>query len=308
MQEKLLKKQDASYDIITLGEVLIDQITNEHNETQNYVGGSPSNIAINMKQLGANALFVGAVGKDIYGQLIQDRFFKSHLKTHLSMVEAPTSVVHLNQSQETPIPAFLRGADYLLYEDAFINEALTTTKIFHFSYWPLTRKPALTTIMKAVDTALSSGALIGFDPNMHPALIHPETISNEALDALLKKVDFIKPSLDDAKRMWGEGLLISDYLDRFEAFEIPVIIMSLGKDGIVLSHYKKRTFIPSPTTKVVDTTGAGDAFYSGFYMSLINGHDLLKACEDAQRVSELVLGVVGAIADLPHYHELHKGA
>lgn len=308
MQEKLHKKNDAAYDIITLGEVLIDQITHEHQDTHNYVGGSPSNIAINMQQLGANALFVGAIGKDQHGQLIQDRFLKSNVNTHLAIVDAPTSVVHINQSKDTPIPEFLRGADYCLSDDAFLNEALKTTKIFHFSYWPLTREPALTTLLKAVDTALAAGALIGFDPNLHPALTHPETISNEGLHALLKKVDFIKPSLDDAKRMWGNDLLISDYLDRFEAFDIPVIIMSLGKDGIVLSHRKKRTFIPSPTTKVVDTTGAGDAFYSGFYMSLLKGHDLLKACEDAQRVSELVLGVVGAIADLPHYHELHKGA
>ena len=308
MREKLLKKTDTTYDIITFGEVLIDQITHHDQKTQNYVGGSPSNIAINMKQLGAHALFVGAVGNDAHGQLIQDRFLKSNLATHLAVVDAPTSIVHINQSLETPVPAFLRGADYVLKEDAVLTKALKSTKIFHFSYWPLTRKPALDTLMNAIDMAFDAGALIGFDPNLHPALTHPESIGQEALHALLKRVDFIKPSLDDAKRMWGDGLLISDYLDRFEAFDIPVIIMSLGKDGIVLSHHKKRTFIPSPTTEVVDTTGAGDAFYSGFYMSLLNGHDLLRACEDAQRVSELVLGVVGAIADLPHYHELHKGA
>jgi len=308
MLEKIAKKEAATYDIVCFGEVLIDRITDDQNKTHDYMGGSPSNIAMNMQQLGAKTLFVGAIGNDSHGQFIQDRFLNAHVKTHLTRVDEPTSLVEINQSSDSPLPVFSRAADYHIPADPFLLDAAQSTKIFHFSYWPLTRKPAVDTLKKAINKAIQAGAIIGFDPNLHPALHHPDAVSQKDFEDLLRHVDFIKPSLDDAKRMWGDDLLISDYLDRYESFDIPVIIMSLGKDGIVLSHQKKRTFIPSPTTKVVDTTGAGDAFYSGFYMSLINGHDLIKACHDAQRVSELVLGVVGALTPLPLYHELQKGA
>jgi fructokinase len=307
MQEKLLKTNKYPVDIITFGEVLIDRITDHSRQEHMLVGGSPSNIAINMHQLGSRVLFTGAVGSDHEGRLILNRFNQYGLSTEfISVVDAPTSIVALEQSSATPVPSFLRGADYHISSSDALLEAVRQTRIFHFSYWPLTRKPALDTLLKCLDEAEKAGAVIGFDPNIHEALDHEDMISLEDLDAIFRRLDFIKPSLDDAKRLWGE-LSIEAIMDRFEAYGIPVIILSLGKDGIYISKNKHRTLVPSKTKDVVDTTGAGDAFYSGFYTSLLHGNSLEKAWDDAQVVSALVLNVIGALAPLPHYQELNKG-
>jgi fructokinase len=308
MQEKLLKTKDYPVDIITFGEVLIDRITDHAHHEHMLVGGSPSNIAINMHQLGARSLFAGAVGSDREGRLILDRFNHYGLSTdYISVVEAPTSIVALEQSSATPVPSFLRGADYHISLNESLLNAVRQTRIFHFSYWPLTRKPALQTLLTCLDEAEKANAVIGFDPNIHVALDHEDMITSEALEALFRRLDFIKPSLDDAKRLWGESN-IEAIMDRFESYDIPVIILSLGKDGIYISENKRRTLVPSKPTEVVDTTGAGDAFYSGFYTSLLHGNSLEKAWDDAQAVSALVLNVLGALAPLPHYQELNKGA
>lgn len=307
MKEKLLNTNHYPIDIITFGEVLIDRITDDTHHEHSLVGGSPSNIAINMHQLGSRVLFVGAVGADQEGDLILNRFNDYGLSTHLiNVVDSPTSIVSLTQSKATPDPSFLRGADYHIPFNEALLKAVRQTRIFHFSYWPLTRKPALDTLLKCLEEAEKSGAVIGFDPNIHEALDHQEMISLEALEALFRRLDFIKPSLDDAKRLWGD-LSKEAIMDRFEAYGIPVIILSLGKDGIYISVNKHRTLVPSQTKEVVDTTGAGDAFYSGFYTSLLHGNPLEKAWDDAQAVSALVLRVVGALAPLPHYQELIKG-
>ena len=62
-------------DILAVGELLIDMISTEYDEImkgniQRYFGGSPSNIAMNVKMLGIHSLIASAVGKDGFGKFL----------------------------------------------------------------------------------------------------------------------------------------------------------------------------------------------------------------------------------------------
>ena len=57
-------------------------------------------------------------------------------------------------------------------------------------------------------------------------------------------------------------------------------------------------------TKVVDATGAGDAFWSGFYTGLCKGKTILEAVDDGSGTSAYKLQYVGAVVELPTLEEL----
>lgn len=305
--KKLKIKSTPTYQLLALGEVLIDVIRDATGKSHHQVGGSPSNVVVNLHQLGANVAFIGSTGKDEDGQRIHTFYQRLGLSTQfLSTHREATTHVAINQTKDSPRAHFKRGADYHITMSDALEKAIKESAIFHFSFWPLTREPAQTTLLQCLKIAKEHQVLVGFDPNMHPSLMHPESLSIASLKTVMASVDIIKPSLDDAKRLFGEGLSDREYLEHFEAFDIPTIIMTRGKKGLWLSHHKDRVKIPSKALTVVDATGAGDAFLSGFYMSILNGTTVLEACHFGQRVSAFVLKKIGATMDLPPYDILKK--
>ena len=75
--------------------------------------------------------------------------------------------------------------------------------------------------------------------------------------------------------------------------------MTLGKDGAIVSNGSETVYLDSLATKVVDTTGAGDAFWSGFYAALIKGYTVRESLSLGFAVSAYKLKFIGAVVDLP---------
>jgi sugar/nucleoside kinase (ribokinase family) len=78
------------------------------------------------------------------------------------------------------------------------------------------------------------------------------------------------------------------------------LIIKLGADGCLVdgtlaSGEQISRRIPAPEVQVVDTTGAGDAFAAGLIASLLNGQDLLAACESANAAGAKIVTELGAI-------------
>lgn len=305
---KLIKTTTKLFDVFICGEILIDIIEDYGGEEHRLFGGSPGNIAINTTQLGLKTKLFAAISHDHLGRALKQTLTFYNVDTSLLLeVERPQSYVKLKQTATTPIPTFSRGSDFILQCKDDVVEALQQSKIFHFSYWPLTREPSKSTVLSLINHAKDAGTLVSFDPNLHEALLHEDSISTPMLHALLSKVDIIKPSLDDASRLLGEGKTKEEYMTEFENFGIPLILMTLGKDGVYTSYHKTRTLFPTQAKNIVDATGAGDAFWSGLYSGLVEGLPLDHTVHLAQSVSALVLQALGAITPLPHYSQLLEG-
>ncbi len=285
-----------SIDCVALGEVLIDLITTEEGERE-LVGGSPANLIINLAQLGHPVRLISATGDDAAGMVIRNRLKHFHIQTDsITKVAYPTSRVRLNQSLATPVPTFERGADFHIeYHDALAT-MVKAARIFHFTYWPLSASPAKDTVFKLIDVAKAHDTLISFDPNYHPDLHTENGLIGPELMALLTQIDVIKPSLDDAKRLFEMDGTKETFMDRFEALNIPLIILTLGEDGVYISDHKVRTHIPAKATEIVDTTGAGDAFMAGFLSKYLSQSTLTEAVAFAQTMSAQALKTIGAIA------------
>jgi len=81
---------------------------------QKFFGGSPANIAMNVKRLGGKTLVSTTVGLDHLGEFLVEKLESARIdRDYVQPVDKSTSMVLVTKSQGTPIPIFYRDADYL---------------------------------------------------------------------------------------------------------------------------------------------------------------------------------------------------
>ncbi|MBY9079123.1 sugar kinase [Paenibacillus sp. HN-1] len=303
---------ERNLDILTVGEMLVDMISEEYGDSfesrtyRKFFGGSPSNIAMNVKQLGARPLVASAVGADGLGHFLIEHLKEAGIDTRcVQQVEESTSMVLITKSRATPIPIFYRGADYQLAYTPELKEALERTKIVHFSCWPLSRKPVRQTMEEVMRDAGRNGVLICFDPNYHPMLWEKGEDGARYVKSILRHVDIAKPSEDDAQRLFGADTP-ENQLRKFLDLGVKLVILTLGKDGALVSNGKETVKFDTLAKDVADTTGAGDAFWSGFYAALVKGYPIRRALKLGMAVSAYKLQYMGAVVDLPKLVELEQ--
>lgn len=259
------------YDVVALGELLIDFTDNGVSAQGNTIfeanpGGAPCNVLAMLQKLGHSTAFIGKVGKDIFG---------AKLKGVLEEVGIDVSGLVTDEAARTTLAfvqtfadgdrdfSFYRnpGADMLLEEEEVDEALLKHCRIFHFGTLSMTHKGVRRATKKAIQTAKEHGALISFDPNLRPPLWESLEDAKKQAAYGLGKCDILKISDNEIQWFTGE----QDYDKGIEKlqkqYKIPLIVLSMGKDGS-RAYYKdmrveKPAFIQEHT---IETTGAGDTF------------------------------------------------
>lgn len=297
--------QDRPIDVLSVGELLVDLISTGYDDVseevayRRYFGGSPANIAMNLRRLGVHSQVSAAIGRDRLGEFLLDRLSKAGLEPdYVEAVDHATSMVLLNKSQSSPVPIFYRNADYHLPYSAGLQEALMMSKVIHFSCWPISMQPARGTIEGMIETAAKHKVWIGFDPNYHPMLWAKGEDGVAYVKSLIGQVDVVKPSNDDAERLFGKDTP-ENQIQKFIDLGAKLVIYTMGQDGALVSNGQETLNIPTMATEVVDTTGAGDAFWSGFYAALVQGYPMRESIHLGFAVSAYKLRYTGAVVELP---------
>ena len=246
-------------------------------------------------------MVASCVGNDSLGDFcvnqLQSRGIDSNL---IQRASEPTSMVLVNKSNGTPTPIFYRGADKKLEYNTALEQTLSRFKVLHFSCWPISQPISRKTVEKAVGVAKEKGILIGFDPNYHPHIWESGHDGIGYIKSLIPKVDVIKPSEDDATRLFGQATP-KEHIERFLELGAKLVIMTLGEKGAMVGNGTAIKEFETKATQVEDTTGAGDAFWSGFYMAIIKGETIDAAINYGSAVSAYKLKFVGAVVELPPF-------
>ena len=310
--EEKIKFKNKNIDILTIGELLVDMISADYGDNfesstyNRYFGGSPSNIAINTKRLGINSLVASCVGNDGQGKFLIDSLKGVGIDTrYVDIINNSTSLVLVTKSKASPIPIFYRDADFHLSYNEGLDSALKNCKIMHFSCWPISKEPSRSTIERAIEQARNNGALVCFDPNYHPMLWEKNEDGIEYVKSIIGKVDIIKPSEDDAERIFGVDSN-ENQIKKFLDLGAKLVIMTLGVEGAIVSNGVETIVMGTLATEVVDTTGAGDAFWSGFYAAIVKGYTIKEALKLGFAVSAYKLKYIGAVVKLPTLEEIKK--
>lgn len=295
-------------DILCVGEVLIDFIghqtdalINNTRDYHRYLGGSPANVAMNSARLGLKSKMIATVGNDGFGEYIFERLNQVGVDT-ASMCKIdnkPTSIIFVSRSQKTPDFIPYREADYHISEDQISSELLERTNIYHTTCFALSKKPAQTTILKKAEEAYKLGCQLSIDINYADELWEDKKEALNVIKAYCKFNPLIKISEDDMLRLFERVMPHHDIFEFFHNEGVETICLTLGSKGVKLSQKNKKS-IQLPAIKVenvMDTTGAGDAFWSGFLFAYIKEKSAEECLEIALQLAALKLQNVGRLPD-----------
>lgn len=259
------------YDVIALGELLIDFTQNGLSEQGNGLfeanpGGAPCNVLSMLNNLGKKTSFIGKVGNDQFGKTLKKALEELGIGTeNLLMdneVHTTLALVHTFADGDRDFSFYRNpGADMMLTVDELNLDLVRDTRIFHFGTLSMTHDGIRATTKKAVETAKESGALISFDPNLREPLWDSLDNAKEQVRWGLGKCDVLKISDNEIQWLTGEEDFTAGVKKIREEFPIPLILVSMGRDGSRAyygDHYVE--VAPFLQKNTIETTGAGDTF------------------------------------------------
>ena len=113
---------------------------------------------------------------------------------------------------------------------------------------------------------------------------------------LLKHIACLVCNLEEAELLFSESFEdlgaeeMSDMLTKINQARIPSMVVTMGGEGAVYAELDGGCgHCPAPKTEVKDTTGCGDAFFSGVAIGLTYGKELKEACEIGKRLANAVI-------------------
>jgi fructokinase len=113
-----------------------------------------------------------------------------------------------------------------------------------------------------------------------------------------RSVTLTKASLDDARRFFGPGYAPREYVQMFHELGPETVVLTMGKEGSLLSEAGRLLgHLPAREIEIVDATGAGDAFWAGFLVALLDGSSPERCLLFAREVAEHKLQRVGPLPD-----------
>ena len=285
--------------LICIGEILVD-IFIDGNQRLVMPGGAPFNVACNALLYTKEVSFIGAVGKDTNGDMLIN-FAKEKPFTRLKIKqledkETSRAIVSLIDGERSFHFERDNGADYLFSIKDMDFSLLKDDDIVHIGSLMLSYPQGVKffhTLVKRIREC--SRAKISFDINYRDDIFPSSNEAKKTFIEALKEVDILKFSIEEIELLTSKSDMIESLHEVLTPSQVAVI--TLGKDGSLF--YKNGNIVKVDTypVKPIDTTGAGDAFYSYFLASLVNEREFIN---DQKKIIYYLsrANVVGALTTL----------
>ena len=309
------------FDVCALGELLIDFTENGISDQGNPVmeanpGGAPCNVLAMLTKLGYKTAFIGKIGNDIFGKQLKNTVSQAGIATDGLIfdneVNTTLAFVHTLEDGDREFSFYRNpGADMMLNENEIDEKIIRNSKIFHFGSLSMTNEVCERATKKAVEIARDEGILISFDPNLRENLW-------DSLDKAKEKIRYGMAHCDILKISDNEVLWFTEEKDFDSAikkikkeFNIPLILLSLGKNGSRAFSETGSAFCESVKVNTIETTGAGDTF-CGCILSRVlqcgmkdfSNEELKDMLSFANAAAAIVTSRKGALKVMPEYNEI----
>lgn len=314
---------EKKYDVIALGELLIDFTENGMSEQGNPMmeanpGGAPCNVLAMLNNLSKKTAFIGKVGNDQFGRSLKNVLDEIGICTdNLYLdeeVHTTLAFVHTHEDGDRDF-AFYRnpGADMMLTEDEVKCEEIKASRIFHFGTLSMTHEGVRKAIKKALSVAKDEDLIISFDPNLRPPLWNSLDDAKAQIMFGLENCDVLKISDDEILFVSGLDSIedgVNYILEKFP--NIKLLLATLGKEGSIAYYQgQKVTVYPFINKNTIETTGAGDTFCACI-LNYVLEHGLKGLTEDnlremltfANGAASLITTKRGALKVMPRKDEV----
>lgn len=290
--------------VLAIGELLADVITeNFVNNLSSattfrmFQGGSTANVCANLQWLGCKAQMVACVGNDGIGNFLVTELQRTGLNTmHIAKSNShPTSIVLVGRSNATPDFIAYRMADAQI--GIIDDELIQSCQIVHTCAFALSKEPAQKNILHALQSAADKGKQISIDWNFAPA-IWGDDEGKKVFDAVCELNPLLKCSMDDVERFAARSLSIEHAKEFLQPLPTMATALTCGKAGVWYRSFENDNweFQPAmPVEKVQDTTGAGDAFWSGFLHAFLRKYCLKDCITEGIKIASLKVQKLGPL-------------
>ena len=306
---------EGGLDLLAIGETLVDFISVEEVESlreactfRKVQGGSPANIAVNVVKLGGTAAIISKTGIGHFGKFLKAELQRVGVITDYMVMDhlVHTTVIFVSRTGGTPDFEAFRGGDYRLGPGEVHEEAIAQARVVHASAFALSREPCRSAVEKAFQLAKQVDKVISLDPNYSRHIWPNHREARDVLARMLGYATITKPSLDDAGRIFGVGEKPETYIEWFHDMGPPIVVLTMGSDGVLLSEEGELMHIPARHVEVVDATGAGDSFWAGFLTALLDGSSLERCALFAREIVERKLTSIGPLPDSMSRNEVYQ--
>ncbi|MCC6015663.1 MAG: carbohydrate kinase family protein [Desulfurococcaceae archaeon] len=290
---------DRRYDLVTVGHALVDirivvdRFPAPDEEavvlSQTWgAGGSAVNTAIDGSRLGLRTAVIAKIGFDSFGRIIVDELLREGVDISGLRVSSTGrtgfTIVVIDRDGNIVMYGF-KGVAEELEPNEVDNEIISTARYVHIA------SLRLDTSLKVAEIARKASAKISWDPGRVLA-----KKGLKELEKMIKSVDIVLVNKVEASAI--TGLDIDKYRESAKILKDlgpELVVVKLGSRGVYAFGDGVDEEVPAvKVDRVVDTTGAGDAFAAGLIAGILRGYSLRKALLYANAVAALKITKLGS--------------
>ena len=273
-------------------------------------GGDTSNFAVSAARQGLSVGHTCRLGSDEFGKSFVDLWEQEGMDLSKVIIEenawTAIYIISLMEGGGHDFTYYRAGsaASRFTIDDLDIDY-IAGAKAFHTSGISLAISESMRkATLEALRINKESDGFNSFDVNMRAKLWDLET-AREALGKAFNLSDVVYASMDDMETLYG-------FTDMEKAAKylrdkgVETVVIKHGGKGCYVSTDEQGFTSPGYKIKVVDSTGAGDAFDGAWVKGAIEGWDLEKTASYANAVGALTATGLGAVAPIPRYEEAVK--
>ncbi len=276
----------------------VDHLIEISHETPKIVpGGSCANTIRGLAKLGERCAFYAPLSSDFYGKFfaksLEDCGIIGVIKTFPDYT-TPRIISMINTCGErTMLAAFSTPPDEFFLQPEHFKDVQWT----HFETYQLYFGDI---VEKAMELAKKEGSKISLDLSSFSVVLKYKDI----LDHLLSEyVDLVFANEDETFAL--TGLSAEEGCRKLQEI-CPFAVVTIGAKGCLVGHEGKVIAVPAFPAQVVDTTGAGDLFASGFLYGMLNGFPLEECGCLGNRLGSSIVEVVGAELPEEKWTEIYQ--
>lgn len=305
-------------EIISMGEALVEimreKIGAGLDKPEVFIGpypsGAPAIFADCAARLGGKVGFIGTVGNDDFGKVIQDRlrFDGVDLTYFQSKPDTTTGVAfvaYFSDGSRKFLYHIRNAASGVIGKSRIVSSYFKGARFLHINGSAVSINQAWKeTIYSAIETAKKNGVKISFDPNIRPEILGVDKV-RALCQPIIESASIIFPSGEEATMLTGNKDPEAAALALLEK-GAEIVVLKKGSKGSTVYSQGTKYDVPAFEVEEIDPTGAGDCFDAGFLVSLIHKRSLKESARFANAVGALAVTRKGPMEGAPFPEEVDK--
>ena len=298
VDDEFLKKNNIKKGVMNLiSSDRSNELLKQIKVSKKVAGGSAANTIVGLSQLGLDTSYIGKVNNDLLGKFFTDELNNNHVtynnlnKIIFNNLATGHCIVLVTPDGERTMNTYLGITEFLTKDDVDIDILNNSEWIYLEGYRYDGVDSQLAFELAINETKKSRGkiALSLSDP------FCVDRHRKKFLDIIENGIDLIFCNEKELMSLTEESNLNSA-LKKCTEYSCEVVC-TLAEKGVMIKKEVSWINVPTDRVKIVDTTGAGDLFATGYLYGILNGHDPERSAFFANQCAGQVIQILGCRLD-----------